>query len=295
MTVNKSKIKRRSLSLKRSLSFGWKGKKKYSATVIQNFWRGVLAKREVRAIKKQNEIAIRLARKACCIQIQKIMRGKLVRKHLYDLQLLKAVCFIQKHWRGRALRWMTSGLMKYTRQIILMQKYTRRHLVRVRMRRKRRAGFSKGRKIKTCQRVIRGYLGRQYFQRYRMKMHTMDEVKSFGAGLFRNALVYERDRMIIRSVFTLERDRLRNDKRILKNRENESYDDGTRKGGSFRSTDNECYRLAGPLHSLFDHFCNMPQASKELGTMKFNKFCKIGCHNLVFDFASAQAAGIKKW
>lgn len=174
-------------------------------------------------------------------------------------------------------------------------RYTRRHLIRIRMRRKRRAGLGKGAKIKTCQRVMRGYFGRQRFARIRMESHTRDEIQDYGAGLYRNALVHERDRMICRTVFTLQRDRERIDRRRVRERESETYkDDDAGVDGSWKSTDKESFRLAGPLHAVFQHFCDMPQKTNELGSMKFAKFCKIGCHNLIFDHAAAKAAGVKE-
>ena len=187
-------------------------------------------------------------------------------------------------------------MQKYTRQVVLMQKYMRRHLIRTKMKRKRRAGFSKVTKFKMCQRVMRGYLGRQRFVQFKMRSHAMDEIKDYGAGLYRNAMVYERDRMIVRCFFTLERDRLRLDRRRLREREIEPYDDGTSTSvaGTFRSTDTESCRLAGSLQAVFQHFCDMPQKGSELGSMKFAKFCKVGCHNLLFDFEAARQAGMKE-
>jgi hypothetical protein len=140
---------------------------------------------------------------------------------------------------------------------------------------------------------MRGYLGRQRFTLFRMKSHERDEIKDYGAGLYRNALVHEQDRMIVRTVFTLERDRERMDRRRIRERESETFnDDGV--AGSFKSTDEESFRLAGPLLAMFQHFCDMPQKTSELGSMKFAKFCKVGCHKLIFDHAAAAAAGVKE-
>jgi len=128
-----------------------------------------------------------------------------------------------------------------------------------------------------------------------MESHTRDEIQDYGAGLYRNALVHERDRMICRTVFTLQRDRERMDRRRVRERESETYqDDDAGVDGSWKSIDKESFRLAGPLHAVFQHFCDMPQKTSELGSMKFAKFCKVGCHNLIFDHAAAKAAGVKE-
>ena len=135
-----------------------------------------------------------------------------------------------------------------------------------------------------------GYLGRRKADRQRQLNHNFDEVKDYGAGLYRNALVHERDRMIVRTVFSLKRDRARIDRRRLRQREAGSYGSA---GAGNRSTDEESFRLAGPLVDVFQRFCEMPTASDELGSMKFAKFCKAGCHNLVLDLAAARAQGFK--
>jgi hypothetical protein len=179
---------------------------------------------------------------------------------------------------------------QHGRQIVLMQKYMRRHLIRTKMRRKRRAGIGKVTKFKTCQRVMRGYLGRRRADARRQANHAADETADFGAGLYRNALVHERDRMIVRTMFSLQRDRARVDRRRLRQREVGSYGGA---GGGNRSTDEESCRLAGPLVGVFRRFCDMPTKSDELGSMKFAKFCKTGCHNLVLDLQTARAQGFK--
>ena len=74
---------------------------------------------------------------------------KLLREH-------KQVIVCQKHWKGRGLRWMAGLMMKYTREVVLMQKYMRRHLIRTKMKRKRRRGMGKVTKFKICNRVMRG-------------------------------------------------------------------------------------------------------------------------------------------
>ena len=102
--------------------------------------------------------------------------------------------------------------------------------------------------------------------------------------------------MIVRCVFTLERERNRLDKRRLRDRETEAYDDGsgTTVAGTFRSTDVESYRLAHPLLAVYQYFLNLGTKDAELGSMKFSKFCKVGCHNLFFDYSKAQADGVKE-
>ena len=289
--VDVQKMRRRSHSLRRAFSMKMRGKEKHAALHLQMWWRSQFARLEVRRRKKLEKMVQQKKNNAAAIVIQRtVARGCAGRRQFYQARLLRSTLFVQRHWRGRDMRYMISTVQKYGRQIVLMQKYTRRHLVRIKMRRKRRAGISKVVKFKTCQRVMRGYLGRKKAYLQRQANHTDDELRDFGAGLYRNALVYERDRMIVRTVFSLARDRARVDKRRLRQRESGSY---MGVGGGHRSIDEESYRLAGPLIFVFRRFCEMPKASKEMGSMKFAKFCKVGCHNLVLDLGTAREHGFK--
>ena len=189
-----TKMNSRKKSFSRAFSFkGFTGKKlkKHSANMLQNWWRSILAKRKVKELKKLEAIAKNKYKHEASTIIQKRIRGNQCRAKLYHIQLVKAVIVCQKHWKGRGLRWMAGLMMKYTREVVLMQKYMRRHLIRTKMKRKRRRGMGKVTKFKICNRVMRGYLGRKKFTELLMESHYLDEIKDFGAGLYRNALVSE--------------------------------------------------------------------------------------------------------
>ena len=179
-----------------------RGSEKHAAIHLQRWWRGQQARIESRQLQRAERMKQRKIKSAAALVIQRTVgRGCAGRRKYYEARKLRSTLFVQRHWRGRDLRYRMLTVRQYGRQIVLMQKYMRRHLVRTKMKRKRRAGISKVTKFKTCQRIIRGYLGRRKADRQRQLNHNFDEVKDYGAGLYRNALVHERDRMIVRTVF----------------------------------------------------------------------------------------------
>ena len=122
MKINQTAMRRRSKSLSRSMSFGWRGKKKHSAVMLQNWWRLMSAQKVVRK-KKREEVVKRNAHKVvAAVEIQRIGRGCMAKRRVRKMHMLRAVLFCQRHWRGRGLRFMTMMMKKYTRQVVLMQK-----------------------------------------------------------------------------------------------------------------------------------------------------------------------------
>ncbi|XP_076267084.1 dilute class unconventional myosin isoform X2 [Rhynchophorus ferrugineus] len=138
-------------------------KMKKSASLIQKYGRGVLARRKAYVIRRER----------AAINVQRYIRGWLARQKYQKKR--GCILGIQCYARGFLAR-RRFKIIKDNAKAIVLQRYIRGYLARKRV-------ALRERKIIICQAAVRRFLARRQYKRLRIEARSIEHVKTLNKGL----------------------------------------------------------------------------------------------------------------